>query len=329
MIISCKPRFGVQNKLRPSVPLPSFGRRQPELARRRRMTIGIGALCGGGAVIAADTRVIGSDGLTHDERKVRIERSHSGVFVTTYSALDVNAAKSLLNDVYEELLQSDLSTLRDVEGIVRPVMARWSASHPHGAPAVDFILGAALSTPWTPDRTTCGGLGLYHCEPPATMTRKHFREPVPATYVAIGDGSSIVDPLRKSLFRTMTNPVVCLKQIGYLMYRAKKDFASTCGGATTAVFLRENSPADFEIVPICMDQAERLGPQLDMMLGTASDALLASTNERATEFCDMFRARVGLLRGYRQLNFITQFGQELCEDGSIRQLNSQTSTDQQ
>jgi hypothetical protein len=320
-------------KLLPSPKIARFTRKPPQVEWQRReiarraMTIGIGMLCAPGAVIASDTRVIGSDGLTHDESKIRVETSASGVFVTTYSAQDVNAVKTLINDVFEELLRSDLRTLRDVENTVRPVMGRWSASHPHGPPLGDFILGAALSTPWTPDRSTCGGLGLYHCEPPASITRKHFLEPVPSTYVAIGEGASITDPLHKSLFGSMTNPTVCLKQVAYLMYRAKKDFASACGGGTTAVFLRQSNPAAFEIAPIYMDVAEQYSALFDSTLSTAGTAILSSTLEDSMKMCELFRSFVEAMSGYREARFLTRFNQEICDDGSIRLISLRNSGD--
>jgi len=177
------------------------------------MTIGIGMLCAQGAVIAADTRISRPDGSTDSARKVRIEKSANGVFVVAYASDDANAAKTLLDDLMGDLVQSDPSTLREVEGLVRPQMAKWAAAYPYGVPNTELILGASVSAPWVPERQNRGGLGLYFYQPPNTMNRKHFLESDPSTYIGIGQGSSIADPLYKSLFGSMTGPKTCLKQI--------------------------------------------------------------------------------------------------------------------
>ena len=99
-------------------------------------------------------------------------------------------------------------------------MVKWSTSHPHGQPATEFILGIAIAG------THC----LYHCEPPSSMNRKE--------YIAIGQGAAIVNPIRSILFRQGSGPRTTLKEIAYLMFRAKNDYASVCGGLTNAIFLR-------------------------------------------------------------------------------------------
>jgi hypothetical protein len=294
------------------------------------MTIAIGMLCSQGAVIAADSRTTGSDSLTHDERKIRVENSSSGVFVTAFSASDANAARMLLNDTFDELLQSDLRTLKEIEETVRPVMAKWAASYPHGNPQVEFILGAALTTSWTPERNTCGGIGLYHCEPPASMTKKHYLETLPSTYVAIGEGASITDPIYRSTFGGgIDTPTMSLKRIAYLMYRAKRDFASVCGGRTNAVFLRENPPAGFEILPSYLDQAERMGPNLDMIFELTSRAVFAPSKQSAEERTAHLSRTIDFVTGWRKLRFLTQFNQEIGDDGIVRQFTPETSADQQ
>jgi hypothetical protein len=101
----------------------------------------------------------------------------------------------------------------------------------------------------------------------------------------------------------MTNPAVCLKQIAYLMYRAKKDFASACGGRTTAVFLRASEPTAFEVAPIYMQGAEDASSLFDSTVSTAGTPILCSTMEEAGKMGDLFRPFVELMDGYRSKDF--------------------------
>jgi hypothetical protein len=328
MIISCKPRFGVRNNLRPSIPLPSFGRRQSGPIKRRAMTIGIGMVCAHGAVIATDTMVTGSDGLSRNQRKIFSAKSKDGAFVIAFSADDVDAIMTLIENTFEGLVKANPETLFQVEEIVRGQMYKWVSLFPHQSPQAEFIVGASVPALWDPDAKVTGGVGLYHCVPPSTMNKKHFLERYPHTYLGIGVGATITDPLAKTFFRGMQLPIMTLKQISYLMYRAKKDFASVCGGATNAIFLRELSPAAFEVLPAYMDKAERLGPFLDMQLGIAAGAILSSHKEQALGILEQLRTTIDLVAGYKNLQFLTGFNQQIGEDGIVTQLGFQTSEGQ-
>jgi hypothetical protein len=285
----------------------------------KSMTIAIGMLCQGGAVIAADSRLSRPDGSTYTDRKVRVEKSANGVFVVAFAADDANAAHTLLDDLMEDLVQGDPATLRETEDLVRPRMARWAAAYPYGIPNVELILGASTPAPWAPERQNCGGVGLYFCQPPNTMNLRNCLEPDPAIYAGIGQGSTITDPLYKSLFGSMPGTKTCLKQIAYLIYRAKLDFANGCGGDTTAVFLREQQPAAFEIAPIWMQVAESTSAMFDGVLRVAASAVLSPTLEESMAMCDLFRSDLEFLKGYRARRFCTMFNQEICEDGVVRE----------
>ena len=219
----------------------------------------------------------------------------------------------------EDLVQGDPATLREVEEIVRPQMTKWAATYTQGAPGMELILGASVRAPWAPERHLRGGVGLYHCEPPNTMNLKHFLESDPSSYIGIGQGSSITDPLYRSLFGEMRDPKTCLKQIAYLMYRAKKDFAHACGGDTTAVFLRESDPAAFEIAPIWMQTAETAGVLFDNLLHLAGDAILSPTKRNSMASCDQLRSLMETMTAFRSRRFCTVFNQEICNDGVVRQ----------
>jgi hypothetical protein len=327
MIIPCKP-------LKEPLPHVEVDRRGPRLRRRwpaaerPRMTIAIGMLCTHGLVIAADTLMGMADGSTHTAKKVFWKGSTGGVFAIAYACNDVDAARTLREDLFEELIASDPATLREVEEVVRPVLAKWAASYTHDLPYIDLILGVSLRAPWSPEKMECGGAGLFHCRPPNIMIMKHFLETEPSNYVAIGTGAAITDPICRQLFGSMTNPKETLKQIGYLLYRAKKDLGRDCGGYSTAVFLREPEPAAFEIVPTYLDHAERAGMMMDRGLQLATTALQSSSVEESEGFLGLLRDYIGIMRNYRNLRFLTQFGQEITEHG-VTQSDSQTLADQQ
>ena len=289
------------------------------------MTIGIGMLCTHGVVIAADSRMALPDGSTHLAQKLHATKSANGAYVLTYAADDANAARTLRDDLFEDLIEGDPATLREVEDIVRPRMAKWAAAYTHHLPYIELILGVSTPAPWVPERQLRGGAGLYFCQPPNTMLLKHFLEPDPSTYVAIGGGAAVTDPLYKTLFGGMTNPKECLKQIAYLLYRTKKDQGQFCGGYSNAFFLREKDPAAFEILSVYMDKAENAGAMLDMGLRYACSSLQASSLEESDEFLGLMRNYLDVMKIYRSLRFMTPFGRELGVQG-IMPLSSQDST---
>ena len=316
MIISCNPRGKfLERAVRPQ---PTWKLKLRSGASR--MTIGIGMLCARGAVIAADTKMANETGATYFAEKVRVARSTNGAFVAAFAASDVNAARTLLDDLFEDLVAGDPATIREVEELVRPRMARWVAAYTRHLPEIELILGVSVRAPWVPERNLRGGVGLYFCQPPNTMLLKDFLESDPSTYVGIGGGAFVTDPIFSHFFRSMTHPKAALKQIAYMMYRAKRDHGAYCGGRTNSVFLRETDPAAFEILPVYMDRAENVGAMLEHVFSIASDAALSPTIERAEEHCDHLRSYLGLMRGSRELRFLTQFNQEICEDGIVRQL---------
>lgn len=327
MIIAARPRIEI-DRLRFTRPVPSQTRRPWPRTVRPRMTIGIGMLCTHGAVIAADTQITLSDGSTHTAQKVHSISSKSGAFVVAFASDDANATRTLRDDLFEDLVKGDPQTLREVEDIVRPRMAVWAAAYTHHLPEVELILGAATPAPWVPERQKRGGVGLYFCQPPNTMLLKHFLEPEPSTYVAIGGGAAVTDPIYKSFFWGMTNPKECLKHIGYLLYRAKKDLGQYCGGYSTAFFLQEKKPAALPLIPVYLENAEKAGMMLDHGLRLACSALQASTVAESEEFLKLMRDYLEIMKNYRSLRFLTQFGAEICVDGA-RQLDLQKSEDQQ
>ena len=68
------------------------------------VTIALGVLCGGGLIVAADTRVVGADGSTFDATKVHSTVTRvSGCYVIANSTADGNAANTLIPHILRDL----------------------------------------------------------------------------------------------------------------------------------------------------------------------------------------------------------------------------------
>src|ERR1700682_131591 len=91
-------------------------------------------------------------------------------------------------------------------------------------------------------------------------------------YIAVGSGASVTDPLYKTLFPLGVSELERLKQIAYLMYRAKKD-AALCGGNTHMVVLREKEEPIW-VSPYHAQTAEEFGPSIDSFLNTILAAVI-------------------------------------------------------
>lgn len=260
------------------------------------MTIGIGMLCAGGAIIAADTRAVYSDGSTSHIRKVTIAQSDDAAFVAAFASSDVPSTETLLSDIFSKLKQHRVTTLRACEESVRSQMLKWDAAHPHGAPDTEFIFGAALLE----------GHALYHCRPPNSMN--------PKPYIAIGQGAAIVDPLHSILFRDQKGPRTTLRQMAYLMFRAKTDYGSACGGKTNAIFLKSDPPSAFEIGTASMAIAELSGTHIDAALRETTGSLFSGALPTET------KAINNAAQSLKSKGFLTNARQVIEEDGTIRQL---------
>ncbi len=248
-------------------PLPSkvpILKRRPESAKR--MTIAIGMLCDGGIVIAADTQMTYMDGTTYDAVKVQTLTTTTGIYAIAYSCTDVNAAETLINDIMLDLKLTEPRSLIGFEDTIRNRMAQWSTvfTVKDDRPAVTIIAGVRINP---------NEFGLYLCEPPGTLVRKTFQNS--DGYVAAGAGIAVTDPMFRTLFGSPVAPRVCLAQLSYLMYRAKKDCRGACGGATDAVLLSVDHIDPLWIQRPLMKMAEFRGGFLDKSLAFVASKILA------------------------------------------------------
>src|SRR5579863_1022947 len=217
-----------------------------------RMTIAIGMLCEGGLAIAADTQATNADGTTYDRAKVKAQKTAKGLFAAAFSGEDLNATEMLINDLLIDLNLLDPQSIFGVEDAIRNRMLQWSAIFQAKDERLytGFVLGARVAG----NSVNPSKLALYFCEPPG----KVFRQTMEDTkgYVAVGAGCVVTDPLFRTLFGQSVSPRVCLGQLSYLMYRAKKDCRGACGGGTDAVLIMEDHEDPLWIEQPLMKQAE-------------------------------------------------------------------------
>ena len=244
----------------PLLPAITKALRLPE-RKLKSMTIAIGMLCGNGAIVAADRRRAHEDGSTTTERKIFAFDGANITFAIADASHDANAAQTLVRKVSSRLGTAAVQGWGDVEPLIADAMTEWYAPFTQ-APTTHLIISVLLKG---------FGVQLYFCEPPNTVL------PKPEGYVAAGIGSSVADPLTHLLFGASPmqsrHPQNVLRQIAYLMYRAKKDNI-WCGGSTDAVYLDSRRETWRWVNHADMKQAEEASFQLDLVLNSAASATL-------------------------------------------------------
>jgi hypothetical protein len=226
------------------------------------MTIAIGMLCGGGgAIVAADRRRCHEDGSCIEEKKLFPFNGANIAFAIADASNDANAAQTLVRKIAKRLGTASVNGWGDIEPLIADAMTEWYEPFAQ-APTTHLIIPILLKG---------FGVQLFLCEPPNTVL------PKADGYVAAGIGASVTDPLAHSLFGPhpmhSRHPQSVLRHITYLMYRAKKDNV-WCGGPTDAVYLDpKNETWEWVSVPD-MKEAEESSFQLDLVLDTATSAML-------------------------------------------------------
>lgn len=277
------------------------------LPKRKQMTIAIGVLCTEGIVVAADTKITATDGTTSIGPKVLTSVTEDGNFVIANASNDGNAANTLIPDLFEAIQQQKPLSLIQLEKIVRGEMAHWAAQFPQGAPSIQMILGAEIKHAEHPNQRFGGGMGLYFCEPPNTMVWRDYFDDSKG-YVAIGTGSAITDPIFRTLFSNTGTAKSRLMEISYLMYRAKQDAGSFCGGHTNAVILKREATYPLWVNYQSMIAAEKLGPLFDQVLMFAAATVIPQNDGSYGTFSspeDVALAVKHLAEEYNQLTFST------------------------
>jgi 20S proteasome alpha/beta subunit len=278
----------------------------------KRMTIAIGMLCDEGLIIAADTQLAMTDGTTREGIKVHQAIADTGVYVTANATEDGNAANTLIPDILTDLQNEDPKDFANVERIVRNSMSEWAERYRQGNPYIQIILGASINRPIQQNIRTGGGVRLYSCEPPNTMFAVD-REDASGGYIGIGAGSSITDPVFRTLFSATGSANTGLHQIAYLMHRAKKDAATSCGGQTNAVLLKYEFGFPLWVEPRYMKIAEEeSGNTFDFCLRMTTCSLLAQTDEAAETIWGAIKDYLtNQGKFFRSHRFLTQSGEDV------------------
>jgi hypothetical protein len=235
------------------------------------MTIAIGTLYSGGVIVCADSKVVASDGATTSDSKVTVLAGEkSGIFAVADAAEDAHAAKMLACEIRDAACKA--ANPRCPEKEIKSVMTEWHSSYGSAQPPhLQFILARVL-----PPYTRIDNGRIYLCEPPATV--------MDTTSIAVGRGSRVVDPLLRLLneaCRLEVNVKMTLVRLAFLMYRAKKDEGSACGGESYAVVISNRGALTY-IHPAEMAMAENLAEQLDRLLFDMS-AMITNGSQGPTE----------------------------------------------
>jgi 20S proteasome alpha/beta subunit len=234
------------------------------------MTIAIGMLCNGGAILATDGRTTAGD-IVARGRKLCVVNNAAGIsFGIATAADDLNAAETLVRKIAETIIKTakTIKGWSHIENIIYAKMADWGSAYgQHPLPATNLIAGITIPVQ---------GTRLYLCEPPATLLPSKEDG-----YIAVGCGAIVTDPLFRTLFTPLSPNLsaqyVC-REIAYLMYRAKKDNA-LCGGPTDAVYLDTAKASATWINGEDFRDAENGSFQLDLILRTATTAALTDAGQ--------------------------------------------------
>jgi len=253
-------------KPRPNGPRP-FPHPIPErLPKRGCMTIAVGMLCHGGAILAADGQsTVIEDGAAARGRKLCVvDNAGSIAFGIATSADDLNAAETLVRNISTVLIETakKIKEWAQVEEAISGKMTDWAWAYGyHPFPATRLIAGVTIAG---------RGTRLYLCEPPATVLYKE------EGYVAVGSGAAVTDPLSATLFTPLSRdcgPQYVCRELTYLIYRAKKDNAF-CGGPTDAIYLNTAEASATWINGYDFRDAEAASFQLDLILKQTTTAAL-------------------------------------------------------
>ncbi|MFI5096692.1 MAG: hypothetical protein ACHQT6_01845 [Candidatus Acidiferrales bacterium] len=233
------------------------------------MTIALGLLCEGGAIIAADTQIVDTNGMITQGYKVFHFTGRKATFAIANASNDANAAVTMIRKIQAALEGTEFKNWKDVEEVIAYEMSDFSQPF-KTSPEHQLIVAGFLKD---------NGVRLYFCEPPNTVLPKMLE-----AYASAGGGASVSDPLYHTLFEFTghLSPQLILRQIAYLMYRAKKDHA-LCGGDTTAFYICEDMRDPEAIALPCFVKAEKRMQQLDHLLGRTAQIVLGETKDLKTD----------------------------------------------
>lgn len=268
----------------------------PEKAKN--MTIALGIRCANGALIAADRQVTKNDYYTTSESKVLSFTGVSGIFAIAASSDDLDATRTVVNRIKGVLCTTNIGDDSQLEFAVTKIMTDWYGAYGQiRPPSSALILGSRLNG------QNCK---LYRCEPPSTFLPQ-------LSYVAVGTGESVTDPVYDLLFDSWipTTVTSALRRVCYLIYRAKEANAF-CGGYTTCVYLGDTRQSPITVRPTDIAEQEKLSEELNTLLHIATIYALDSTSEDIKVNSSGLRDTLEALADIRRTVFHDLSGNEIA-----------------
>jgi 20S proteasome alpha/beta subunit len=233
------------------------------------MTIAIGALYSDGVIVAADSKVVFSDGSTDSGNKLFLSLSpERAMFSIADAAEDAHAAKTVAGDISSAFVNAHREG-KDSAKLLKRVMGTWYRSYGHSqVPVLEFLVGKVIVDKW---------VGLYYLQPPSTVL---WQAPF-----AIGRGARPVEPLLSLLSNGKNALKPQLLLLAYLMYLAKKEEGSSCGGHTSVlVITKEGSWTFVEEMETGEDLASDIHSSVQQYI---RETVGASTVFPSTPFVDL------------------------------------------
>ncbi|HVB33739.1 MAG TPA: hypothetical protein VNJ52_05115 [Patescibacteria group bacterium] len=229
------------------------------------MTIAIGMLCHGGAILAVDGRATDLDGTVTRGRKLCVVNNAQGISFGIATAADnLNAAETVVREISTRIIgkAKTIKKWAQVERCIKEKMTEWARAYGQNPfPRTNLIAGITIAGQ---------GTRLYFCEPPNTVL------PNKDGYIAVGTGAAVTDPLFTAFFTPLfasSGPQYVCRGLCYLMYRAKKD-NMYCGGPTDAVYLDTHKASAIWLNGNDFRDAESASFQLDLILQATTTAAL-------------------------------------------------------
>lgn len=215
----------------------------PALRTANAMTIAIGALYSEGVIVAADSKIVFSDGSTDSGSKVFLSLSPEQAMLAIADASeDARAAKMVAGRISSAFIDAQREGKNPVK-LLRELMGDWYRSYGHSqVPTLEFLVGTVIV-----DKS----VGLYFLQPPNTIIQE--------APFAIGRGARPVEPLLDLISNHKSTLKSQLLLVAYLMYLAKEQEGSACGGPTNALVITKRGGWTFVTE---MDAAETLASDI-------------------------------------------------------------------
>jgi 20S proteasome alpha/beta subunit len=244
----------------------------PISRKANAMTIAIGALYSDGVIVAADSKVVFSDGSTDSANKLFLALSpERAMMAIADAAEDAHAAKMVAGAISSAFVDAHREGKKP-DALLSEAMGTWYRSYGYSqVPVLEFLVGKVIVDKW---------VGLYYLQPPSTIL---WQAPF-----AIGRGARPVEPLLGLLSNGKNALKPQLMLLAYLMYLAKKEEGSACGGHTSVLVITKGGSWTFvEEMEAAEDLASDIHSSVQQYI---REAVGASTMFPSAPFTDLQKA---------------------------------------